>query len=61
MTLTHIIPSLRRTIASPLRRALWPECSGTTCLHAIDPNHLHRAAPTAAQDEQQRPLTSCGK
>jgi hypothetical protein len=36
-------------------------CSGTTCLHAIDPNQLHRAAFTTVQDEQQRPLTSCGK
>ncbi|MCU1580757.1 MAG: hypothetical protein JWO01_145 [Microbacteriaceae bacterium] len=72
MTLTHIVPSLRRTIASPWGRDLWQEftttstvdvtiaCTGTTCLHEIDPNHLHRAA-TAVDDEKPVPPTSCGK
>jgi hypothetical protein len=30
MTLTHILPSLRRTIASPLRRDLWPNFTTTS-------------------------------
>jgi hypothetical protein len=30
MTLTHILPSLRRTIASPLRRDLWPDFTTTS-------------------------------
>ncbi|MDQ1606592.1 MAG: hypothetical protein QOJ18_959 [Microbacteriaceae bacterium] len=35
-------------------------CAGTTCLHEIDPNHLHRAA-SAVDEEKPVPPTSCGK
>jgi hypothetical protein len=36
-------------------------CAGTTCLHEIDPNHLHRTAAVVDDDEQPVPPTSCRK
>jgi hypothetical protein len=35
MTLTHILPSLRRTIASPLRRDLWPNFTTTSTVDVM--------------------------
>jgi hypothetical protein len=36
-------------------------CSGITCLHEIDPNHLHSRTATVDQDEQPVLPGVCGK